>query len=243
MRRLSPSPDPTELSTDDLADAYATSADRPVRASFVSSADGSASLDGRSGGLGTTADRQVLAMLRDLCDVIFVGAGTARAEGYGPPPSTAERRARRAALGLSPVPRLAVVSARLELDPAAPLFQSDPRTIVVTHAAAPADRRQALEAVADVVVAGAERVDTRQALDLLSDRGLTRVLCEGGPTLAGTLLSAGRLDELCLTLSPLLAGGTGGRILHLAEAAPNGLELVHVLEEEGALFLRYAVTR
>ncbi|MGH3494375.1 MAG: dihydrofolate reductase family protein, partial [Sciscionella sp.] len=107
----------------------------------------------------------------------------------------------------------------------------------------PADRRHALEAVADVVIAGADRVDPAQALDVLADCRLPRVLCEGGPHLAGTILAAGRLDELCLTLSPLVAGGDSGRILQLPSGAPAPLRTVQILEDEGALFLRYAVRR
>jgi riboflavin biosynthesis pyrimidine reductase len=241
MQRLFPAP--AALSDDDLVQAYAVTAERGVRASFVSSADGAATVDGRSGGLGTAADRRILALLRDLSDVILVGAGTARAERYGPPPSTAQRRARRTDLGLSPVPRLAVVSSRLDLDPGSALFEGDPRTIVVTHAAAPADRRRALEAVAEVVVAGTDELDAAQAIDALAERGLRRVLCEGGPHLAGTVLAAGRLDELCLTLSPLLAAGQAGRILGLPATDPTPLETVHILEDDGALFLRYAIKR
>ncbi len=244
MRRLLPPPATAhELTDDDLVAAYAVTAERSVRANFVSSADGAVTVDGRSGGLGTAADRRLFALLRDLCDVILVGAGTARTEQYGSTPSTPKRRARRAELGLSPVPRLAVVSARLALDPESELFANDPRTIVVTHADAPADQRKALESVADVVVAGSGQLDVAAALDALAERGLGKVLCEGGPTLLGSVLEANRLDELCLTLSPMVAGGPAGRIVTLAGTQQISLSVQHIFEDDGALFLRYAVNR
>jgi 5-amino-6-(5-phosphoribosylamino)uracil reductase len=228
----------TELNTDDLVDLYTV--DGPsLRLSFVSSADGAATVDGRSGGLGSPADRRILALLRDLCDVILVGAGTARVESYGPSPSNEARQARRAALGLSPVPRMALISNRLDIDPAGPLFADGADTIVITHAGAPTER---LCDVAELIVAGDSAVDLRLAVAELARRGLTRVHCEGGPSLAGSLLSADVVDELCLTLSPLLAGGSAGRIVKSAATQAKRLELRHVLEEDGALFLRYALS-
>jgi riboflavin-specific deaminase-like protein len=244
MRRLLPPPATAhELTDDDLVVAYAVTADRSVRANFVSSADGAVTIEGRSGGLGNEADRRLFALLRDLCDVILVGAGTVRTEQYGSTPTTPKRRARRAELGLSPVPRLAVVSARLALDPDSELFANDPRTIVITHADAPADQLKALESVAEVVIAGEGQLDMAAALDALAERGLGKVLCEGGPMLLGSVLEAGRLDELCLTLSPLVAGGPAGRIVQLPTASQVELSVEHVLEADGALFLRYSVNR
>lgn len=235
MRRLDSS---AELSIDELVDLYTM--DGPtVRLTFVSSADGAATLRGRSGGLGSPADRRILALLRDLCDVVLVGAGTARAEGYGPPPTTPGRQARRKALGLSPAPRLAVVSDRLDLDPEGPLFAPGADTIVITHAGAPTDR---LPDIAELIVAGEDAVDLELAVAELARRGLTHVDCEGGPRLAGSLITAGVVDELCLTLSPLLAGGPAGRIVEWVATLAIQLELRHVLEEDGALFLRYGVT-
>jgi len=240
MRQLLPTSNSDPLDIDDLAAAYAIG-DHSMRVNFVASADGAARLDGRSGGLGTAGDRRILGLLRDLCDVVLVGAGTARVEGYGPPPSTPEKVARRIALGLAPRPRLAVVSSRLDLDPAGPLFGDGPPTIVLTHGNADAAQRRALSAVADVVVAGESTVDLSIARDTLADMGLTRVLSEGGPRLAGDLLAAGLLDELCLTVSPMLVGGETGRIIERASAHRIPLDLRHVLEEDGALFLRYAI--
>jgi riboflavin biosynthesis pyrimidine reductase len=141
---------------------------------------------------------------------------------------------------------IAVVSASLDLDPTSRLFTAaEPaaRTVVVTCRAAPADRRAALAEVADVLVAGDDRVDLAAAVGRLAERGLPRVLCEGGPTLFGTLLAAGLVDELCLTVSALLTGPGTGRIVAgpPPSDAPYPLTLLHALEEDGALLLRYAL--
>jgi len=237
-----------ELDTEGVLAAYAVPAgvDRHLRLNFVSSVDGAVTLDGRSGGLSTPGDKRLFGLLRDLADVILVGAGTVRDEGYGPPAHSPRRRARRRALGLAEVPPYALVTNSLDLDPGSPLFtEAEARTVVIAPAGAPADRRAALDPVADVVTAGEHRVDLHAALDRLADRGLHRVLCEGGPALFGGLLGAGLVDELCLTVSPLLAGPGPARILGgpPLPAAPYGLDTQHVLEEDGALFLRYAVRR
>ncbi|HYT10436.1 MAG TPA: pyrimidine reductase family protein [Mycobacteriales bacterium] len=245
MRRLLP--EPADLLTDeDLLAAYTPpeGVDRHVRANFVASADGAAWLDGVSGGLSSPADKGVFTVLRDLADVILVGAGTVRVEGYSYPAYPPGRRARRRQLGLAELPSFAVVSGKLDLDRTSSLFAAAPvRTVVITSAGAPPDRRAALEPVADVVVAGQDHVDLPAALDLLQQRGLRRVLCEGGPMLLGSLGTAGLLDELCLTVAPLLAGPGAGRITAGPGHHPLALRLGHVLTEDGAVFLRYLVDR
>jgi riboflavin biosynthesis pyrimidine reductase len=172
--------------------------------------------------------------------VVLVGAGTVRHENYGPVVVPPERRVRRRAAGLAEVPPIAVVTASAGLDPAARLFGVEARPIVLTCAAASPARRQALSVVADVVVCGDTTVDLALALAALAERGLTRVLTEGGPLLHAQLGDAGLLDELCLTLAPLLAGP--GRI-GIAQGEPwprpVAMRLVHVLAEDDSLFLRY----
>ncbi len=245
MHQLLPTPS-GELSDDDLLAAYAPPAGPGphVRVNFVASADGAAWLDGRSGGLSSPADKRVFGLLRDLADVVLVGAGTIRAEGYSYPAFGPQRRARRRALGLAELPTFAVVSGALDLDPTSGLFVGAPvRTVVLTGAAAPPDRRSALAEVADVVTAGAEHVDLGRAVEELAGRGLTRILSEGGPALLGGLVAAGRLDELCLTVSPLLAGPGPGRIVAGAGHPPVTLTLLRLLCEGGSLFTRYAVDR
>src|SRR5207245_8818761 len=140
---------------------------------------------------------------------------------------------------------LAVVSRSLDFDPKARLFtDTQVRPIILTCAASPADRRSALEKIADVVVAGEDDVDMRAALDALAERGLRHVECEGGPHLLGWLIAAGLLDELCLTVAPVIAGGTAGRIVSgLQSQVTDRLRLLHVLEADGYLLLRYSTAR
>ncbi|MCK2217458.1 pyrimidine reductase family protein [Actinomadura sp. ATCC 31491] len=223
----------------DIAEAYAYPEGRPwLRLNMVASADGAAWLKGRSGGLSTSGDKRVFQVLRGLADVILAGAATVRTEGYGPVRPRESWAALRA--GRPDVPPIAVVSRSLDLDPEHELFTDAgiSRTIVITCAAAPKERRDHLAGRCDLLVAGEESVDLRAAVAGLRERGLGRVLCEGGPRLNAQLSAAGLVDELCLTISPLLVGGGAARIQN-GEPAQVGLDLVQVLEEEGALFCRY----
>ncbi len=241
MRRLHPDPGGAV----DPAEAYAYPGEpRPwLRANMVSSADGAATLDGTARGLSSPADRRLLQLLRGLADAVIVGAGTVRRERYGPAPPKEEWQPLRRAAGQPPAPAVAVVSRSLDLDPESSLFteaQPGARTVVLTAEAAPADRRRALERIADVVVAGEREVEIGRAVRALTERGHTRLLTEGGPHLLAEVAGAGFLDELCLTLTPLLTAGGAQRILTGdAFADPARMELAHVLEEEGHLFLRY----
>ena len=247
MRRLLPRPD-EECHEVDLDAAYALPTPLPtipyVRSNFVVSVDGATEIEGRSGALGGPADLRVFRLLRWLSDVVLVGAGTARAENYGPVLVPPERRALRAAAGLAPVPPVAVVTRSLDLDPDARLFTAEARPILLTCKAAPEERRRALSAVAEVVVCGEDGVDLHAALAALADRGLVRVLTEGGPLLHAQLAQAGLLDELCLTVSPTLAGPSHlGMMLGDRWSAPVPMELAHVLVEDDVLFLRYRRAR
>ena len=178
---------------------------------MVASVDGATVVDGRSDQLGGPGDRQVFRALRGVADMILVGAGTVRAEGYQPPRTPDDRMAVvRATAGRSARPRLVVVSGRLDLDPMAPLFAErlpvDQPPLVATVRSASADRRAALEPVADLIALGETRVDLTGLLATLGDLGARTVLCEGGPDLNHQLLAAGLVDELCLTISPMLVG-------------------------------------
>lgn len=201
-----------------------------VRGGFVLSADGVAVVDGGSRALSSPADRAVFRTLRSVCDVILVGAATAKAEDYGTIRLTADGAAWRQAQDLPDIPRVAVVSRSLDLDER---LLAGPRPIVITCAAADPSPMDA-----DVVVAGQEEIDIAAALDALAQQGLRRVLCEGGPTLLRSVIAAGRLTELCLTTSPLLAGAGPG-LLPAALGEPLNLELVHLLEEDGVVISRY----
>ncbi|MGZ4597266.1 MAG: pyrimidine reductase family protein [Actinomycetes bacterium] len=240
MRQLLPEP----ADDVDLTAAYAYPRDGRtwVRANMVSSVDGAAVVDGRSQGLSTPGDKKVFAALRGLADAVVVGAGTARTEGYRAlraKPDVAEQRASR---GLRAAPVLVLVSGRLDLDPASDLFHGGAeRTVVVTSPASDGRQRDRLAEVADVIVVGEARVDIAAAVDELAARGFTRLLCEGGPHLLGDVAASGRLDELCLTIAPRLAGDEGSRIL-AGPTLGDSLELAHLLEEDGALFVRYRRT-
>jgi len=228
VRRLQPDPG-DEV---DLRSAYAVNATRHLRANFVSSLDGAATLQGKSAGLSSDADRALFHVLRSMADVVLVGAGTARAENYG---------GAKVVDGGEPPP-IAVVSKSLDFDLTTRLFtDTTVSPIIVTCEASPGTVREQIATIADVIVAGDADVDLRAALDVLAERGLGRALCEGGPHLLGAVAAAGLLDELCLTLSPIVAGGNAGRIV--AGYLPDVVEpmhLRHVLEEDGHLFLRYS---
>lgn len=213
---------------------------RQLRLNFVTSLDGAISDErGRSGGLSGAGDRAMFRALRAWADAILMGAGTARIEGCGPHRMTRELAERRAADGRPAPAAIVVVSRSLDLDLAAPLFtQARTPTVVLTCAAAPRDRRRAMAEVASVLVAGQERVDLAEGLDRLAEAGLRSVLCEGGPTLAEGLLAARLVDELCLTLAPMLIGQGGPA---LVEKLPERVDLAlsRMLVAGGELFLRY----
>jgi riboflavin biosynthesis pyrimidine reductase len=245
LRRLWPAAG--ELDDAGLVDAYAP-ADRSVpslRMNFVTSADGAVTVAGLSEELTTEADQHVFRTLRMLSDVVLVGAGTLREEGYQPLRVDESRQRWRRDHGLPPNPVLAVVSHRLADLSMMDTFRAAPvRPIVLTHASAPPDRRAALAEVADVLSCGTDSVDLPAALAALTERGLPQVVCEGGPHLFGSLHAAGVLDELCLSISPLLVGAGPGRIIAGPAAPVQDLDLRHLLaSSDGTLFARYALRR
>ncbi|WP_410640006.1 pyrimidine reductase family protein [Amycolatopsis sp. lyj-346] len=231
-----------ELTAADLETIYAYPAglSRPwVQVNFVASADGAVEIDTTSAGLSHAADREVFLLGRDLADVILVGAGTVRAENYRGVVAGAKRRERRRRLGFAGVPPIAVVTRTANLDPASRLFTETavPPIVVTTDTA---DTRALEAAGAEVLRAGAEDVDLARALDLLAARGLRRVGCEGGPGLFARLVAADLVDQLCLTVAPLLVAGPAGRIAAgAAPAVPRRLALASILVEDGFTFLRY----
>ena len=248
-------PEPADLGPDGLAARYAYPDlpgagpdDRPrwwLRANMVTSLDGAATVSGRSGGLSGGADQDVFALLRVLADVIIVGAGTARTERYGPV-RPGEEGVQWAWLrdGRPAAPPIAVVTRQLSLDPASPLLAGTgaARTIVITTESAPAGLRASVARTAEVIVAGQDSVDLPAAVAALAGHGYQRMLTEGGPGLLAQLIGADLVDELCLTISPLLAGPGAGRIVTGAGPLPGGarpVTLGHVLAQEGHLLCRY----
>lgn len=212
-----------------------------VRMNFVASLDGAGTHDGRSGALGNDDDRLVFDTLRLLTDVILVGAGTVRAEGYGGIRLSAADAQWRVARRMPAQPPVAVVSGRLDIDPGHPLFtDAATRPIVLTHAAAPVERLAALAEVADVVICGETEIDPVALVLALAVRGLPQILCEGGPHLFGALIEADCVDELCLSLSSVLEGGQAGRIASGTAQISRPMTLLHALPASDMLFLRYA---
>ncbi|MEV8432852.1 pyrimidine reductase family protein [Streptomyces sp. HUAS 31] len=217
-----------------------------LRANMVSTLDGAAQHDGRSQPISTATDMRIFGTLRALADVVIVGAETVRQEGYRPARARAEFAGAREAAGQGPAPAIAVISASLDLDFGLPLFTSPSvPTMILTGAAAAPDRMAAAEkAGARVVIAGdGVGVDPVRVVQALAELGHTRLLTEGGPRLLGQLVASGVLDELCLTISPMLTAGDAQRIAGgPAVAVPKRFELVSLLEEEGFLFSRYRRT-
>jgi riboflavin biosynthesis pyrimidine reductase len=217
------------------------------RSVFVSSADGAAWVKGRSAGLQTPGDSLVFGATRDLADVVLVGSGTAFAEGYRAIDVSPTKAAIRRSYGLREALPTAVVTASLRFSPDARLFETGPgnRTILLTCAAAPVERRKALERVADVAICGDETIDLPLARAALEERGLTRISSEGGPHAYAAQAAAGVVDELCLSLTPKLVGPGPSRIVagSVEWLEPQDLELTGMLEDDGSLFLRYRTRR
>ena len=211
---------------------------------MIASADGAIAIDGTSGALGNPADEAVFSAVRACADWIVAAAGTVRAERYGlPRPSGASRQARRAA-GRAERPRLAVVSASLDFDLSLPLFteqrpDDDPPVILTGSTAAP-EAVERLESVSEVVRLPSPRPQPTEILAELNSRGAAVVLSEGGPSFNGQLVDAGVIDELCLSVAPLVAGGASPRIVHGSmRSVPLGMRIDHLLEASDTLFVRY----
>lgn len=231
-------PQATTVDHEALVDLYAPPPQPSLRVNFVSSLDGAGTLDGKSAGLSGPEDKRVFGILRMRCDALLVGAGTVREEGYRALRLDPERRRWRLARGMPEFPTLVIVSGRCDLDPTQPALADAPvRPVIVTTARA---EPGALSDVADVIRAGDGHVDLASAVGRLRERGFAQILSEGGPTLFGSLTVAGLVDELCLTVSPLLAGPGAGRITAGPDLpAPVSLTLRHALLADGQLLLRY----
>ncbi len=216
-----------------------------LRANFIASLDGAATVGGMSGRLGGAGDRAVFSLLRELADVILVGAGTVRAEGYsGARPSVAQRQ-RRQACGQREVPQLAIVTGSGRVDRDMPVFtRTEVPPLVLTCTAAIDQTRRALADLAEVVDCSAgdpTLIDQAALLAVLADRGQYRVLTEGGPTLFGSFVARDLLDELCLTIAPSLVGGQAGRIAAGPGQVLTGMRCAHILtDDDGYLYTRYA---
>lgn len=219
-----------------------------VRANMIASVDGGATADGKSGALGGAGDRALFTLMREAADVVIVGASTVRVEDYSGVHLSASARQARHQRGQAEIPPVAVLTRTGHLDRDAKLFtQTEVPPLIVTSAAAAADTRGRLGGAAEVIEAsGADpaAVDPPTALALLAERGLRRVLTEGGPGILGMFTAAGLLDELCLTVAPVLVGGAAPRIVSGPGHTPTTLTRSHVLTDaDGYLYSRYVRAR
>lgn len=227
-------PDAEADLSDDALVAELRTGEPVLRVNFVSSVDGAATHEGRSGGLSNDADKRYFELLRRASDVVVVGAGTVRAEGYGPLRVSDNSAEWRVANGLSAHPVFAIVTRSLDLDP---VIVNDAPVRPILFTVEGASVPEAL-ADADIVRAGDERVEGERLVASLAERSLTTVLCEGGPHLFASLLADDVVDELCLTISPVLEGGRGLRITAgLGER--RDLQLAGILRSGSTLLTRY----
>jgi riboflavin biosynthesis pyrimidine reductase len=239
VHRLVPGPE-----LDDLLSAYrdvdrARADGRPwVLANMVAGLDGSTAHGGRVGPLSGPADAALFLALRTLADVVLVGASTVRQERYGGVRLSEEEQAARVTAGRAAVPRVAIVSRSLDLDWGLPVFTAGRAIVLTTEDADPARVAEARHH-AEVVASGTGRVAAGAIVDVLGELGHRVVLCEGGATLLGELAAADRVDELCLTLAPVI----GGDPLPVAVCPPGSTtrhyRLAHALRAGEELFLRY----
>ena len=215
-------------------------ADRPfVYVNMITTVDGRAARDGRSAGLGGDADLANLLELRTLADAVLIGTGTLRAEGYDRLVRSDERRARRRAAGLAEDPPAVLISRRFDIPWEAGLFQAPEQPVLIYTGV----EGSVPDVPAPVEVVRLVDPSPAPALADLRERGVLALLCEGGPTLHGALHAAGLVDELFVTVTPLLTGDedeptivAGGRL-----AVPPDLTLLSVRQDGSELFLRYAV--
>ncbi|AGP64970.1 hypothetical protein OEM_34350 [Mycobacterium intracellulare subsp. yongonense 05-1390] len=215
-----------------------------VRANFITSVDGGATSGGSSGAMGGPGDRFIFNLLRELADVIVVGAGTVRIEGYSGAQLSAAQRQHRQARGQSEVPPLAIVTKSGHLNRDMAVFtRTEVPPLVLTCAAAAAQTRRLLSGVCEVLDCSGgdpEKVDEAALLAALGERGLRRILTEGGPMLLGSLIDRDMLDELCLTIAPYIVGGQARRIAAGPGQLLTGMRCAHVLTDDaGYLYTRY----
>ncbi|MGC2942223.1 MULTISPECIES: dihydrofolate reductase family protein [unclassified Brevibacterium] len=213
-----------------------------VTGHMVAGLDGTAAIHGRVGALSTAPDQDLFRRMRQIADVVMVGAQTVRNEGYAPMWMAEDALVRRRARGQSEMPPVAVVSRSLDLDWSSQVFAGAPdhaRTIVITCAKADPQRLATAEQAATIIIAGEDRVEPAKALQALAGLGYRVVLCEGGPRWLGELVAADRLDELSLSISPMM----GGDELPVSIAPPGAdiaqFSLKSTMVDDDTLFLRY----
>lgn len=216
-----------------------------VTGHMVAGLDGTASIHGRVGALSTAPDQDLFRRMRQIADIVMVGAQTVRSEGYGPMHLSEADRSQRRARGQSEMPPVAVISRSLDLDWSSQVFAEAPehaRTIVITCAKADPAKLAAAEQTATVIIAGEDRVEPATALQSLAGLGHRVVLCEGGPRWLGELVAADRLDELCLSISPMMGGDPLPVSVAPSGAGIAGFALKSTMVADDTVFLRYEAT-
>jgi len=233
----------SDLDAAGLFSAYASPQDRWVRCNMVTSLDGAATgADGRSGSINNEADHVVFEVLRALSHVVVVGAGTIRAEGYRPLSVAYPLIELRREHGLPTALPLVVVSNRGQVPPTLSGCRDGRALMAVPASAAGLDAARRDLGEGNVLVCGDDEVDMTALVAALHDRGWDHVLTEGGPSLLGSFLVAGRLDELCFTISPQVMGGEHPRPVG-SHGTTARLDLEVLVEQEGTLMGRWFVRR
>jgi riboflavin biosynthesis pyrimidine reductase len=215
-----------------------------VRANMISSLDGGATDDGKAGGLAGPGDRALFARMRQEADVVVVGAATVRIENYSGAQMSVSQRQERQSRGQAEVPPIAVITHSADFEHDAKLFtRAEVPPLILTCRETVDDVRARFDALADVVDASGrhtDRVDPAAVLDILDRRGMRRVLTEGGPSLLSLFIAGDLLDELCVTIAPILVGGQARRIASGSGESHTRMRRSHLLtDDEGYLYTRY----
>ncbi|MCL5076725.1 MAG: dihydrofolate reductase family protein [Actinobacteria bacterium] len=204
-----------------------------IRANFATAANGVVKVDDQSQAVSGPPDRAIFNYLRKQCNAILVGAGTARKENYGVPQPNPDSHAR---------PRLVIVSNSLDIPSNAKFLDREHPPLIVTSAKSYESNNDEIDGfgnLAEFVILGEEKVDLSRVKTLLSSMALTSVLCEGGPNLFSQLLSLKLINELCLTISPKIAGGKPTGIAELPQNLTIEMELGSHLSIDNFQFCRY----
>ena len=234
----------------DLAELYPWPDEPWLRTMMVMTLDGATvGIDGRSGSISGSADKRVFMETRRLSDAILVGAGTIRAERYKPMRVKPEWQTARSEAGLAPAPRIVVISGRLDLPWDEPMFaESALGVVVVTSRSVDSHRLAVAREFAEVWQIGDHEVDLASAVAMMREHGLARIVCEGGEALLNSLILAQLVDEMDLTVSPVLAGagylndpGSQAQVLARAEGSDRFARFAasHTFMDEGFTFCKF----
>lgn len=225
--------------------SYPAELDRPwVRANMISSLDGGATDDGRAGGLAGPGDRALFGFMRQQADVILVGAATVRIKNYSGAQMSAAQRQARQLRGQAEVPPIAVITHSADIPHDAKFFtRTEVPPLILTSRDSIDDTCRRFTGLAEVIDASGtapDRVDPHVVLRILGERGLRRVLTEGGPSVLNMLIEEDLIDEMCVTIAPILVGGFARRIASGPGEAHTRLRRSHVLTDTaGYLYTRY----